>query len=376
MQAIISFFRQNIPISDYKKIIFIVSLLLVWGLIFVYSASFFFSTRYFDNPYRFFLLHAIFLSVGYLGMLCVSGIPYQKYRPWIGIALFIVTVLLVLVLIPAVGTKISGARRWIRLGFIGFQPTELLKLVFLMWIADFLARKEQKIHLFAFGLLPILTLFAFFGLLLLLQPDFGSMVLLFCLVFLICYAAGVSLWQLLGVFLVFILSGGFLIFVNVYRVRRILGFLSPWENRLASGYQLVNSLIAYGGGGIFGRGFGNSLQKEYFLPQAHTDFIFAVLAEETGILGISFTCILFFAFCTVGFRVAAQARDAFGRHLAFGIVGLVLLQTLMNLFVVLGLAPTKGIGLPFISYGGSSLVIFLLATGVLLNISKQNAATN
>lgn len=372
MREIINFFYYKISISDFQKIIFLVSLLLFWGAIFVYSSSFFFSIRYFHNPYRFFFLHIIFLSFGYFLMLIISQIPYQKYKPWIGLLLLLSFILLILVLIPNIGTKVSGARRWIRLGFIGFQPTELLKISLIFWLADFLARKESKIGIFTYSLLPVLTVFSGFGLLVLFQPDFGSLVLLFSVLFFVCYLAGVRWIHLTSVFLVFSIVGFFLVLSNAYRVKRILGFLSPWENRLESGYQLVNSLIAYGGGGIFGRGLGNSLQKEYFLPQAHTDFIFAVLAEETGILGIFFTCFLYCSFALVGFRVALQTKDAFGKNLAFGIVGVILFQTLMNLFVVLGLAPTKGIGLPLMSYGGSSLLVFLVLIGVLLNISKQN----
>ena len=373
MHKIIALLQHKISISDHQKIIFLVSFLLFWGAIFVYSSSFFFSIRYFHNPYRFFLLHCIFLVFGYALMLIVSQIPYQKYRSWIVILLIFSAILLILVLLPSIGTKVSGARRWIRLGFFGFQPTELLKLALIFWLADFLARKKAKIHLFVYSLLPSLALFSFFGVLVLFQPDFGSFVLLFSLLFFVCYLAGTRWIQLACVFLGFSFAGFFLVLSNAYRVKRILGFLSPWETRLESGYQLVNSLIAYGGGGVFGRGLGNSLQKEYFLPQAHTDFIFAVVAEETGILGIFFTCFLYFSFALVGFRVASQATDTFGRNLALGIVSLILLQTLMNLFVVLGLAPTKGIGLPLMSYGGSSLLIFLVLVGVLLNISKQHS---
>lgn len=363
---------KKVYLNNYGKILFCVSSLLFLGLIFVYSASVFYSNRYFDNPYRFFLLQLLFATIGFCVMLIVSKIDYKYWQKFTPYLLIITIALLVLVLIPAIGTKVYGARRWIRISGLGIQPVELLKLVLILWTASFLAnKKEEHLKNFSKSLLPIAIVFVFFAFFLLLQPDFGSIVLLFSCLLLMCFVAGIRFIYLLGISLTSFVVGVILILTNSYRVKRILAFLSPWEHRLESGYQLVNSLIAYGGGGLLGRGLGNSIQKEYFLPQAHTEFIFAVIAEETGIWGVLIISALFLTLLTTGLAVATQAKDPFGRNFAFGITILIMLQTVFNLFVVLGLAPTKGIGLPFISYGGSSLVLFLALAGILLNIAKK-----
>ena len=370
-QKFLAVWVSRVHLSNYAKILFSVSALMFLGLIFVYSSSVFYAERYFGSPYRFFFLQLLFASFGYAVMLLTSRIPYRIWRKIIPYLLLISIILLVLVLIPAIGTKAYGARRWIRLGIIGIQPVEFLKLVMLLWTADFLARKNNHLHNFYQGLLPLLVLFSLFAFLLLLQPDFGSVVLLFLCLLLMCYAAGIKFTALLVTTSLCGILGGVLVFTNAYRMKRILAFLSPWENRLESGYQLVNSLIAYGGGGLLGRGLGNSIQKEYFLPQAHTEFIFAVVAEESGIWGILLITALFLCLLHTGFQVAIKSNNLFGRNFAFGITSLILLQTVINFFVVLGLAPTKGIGLPFISYGGSSLLLFSCLAGILLNIAKE-----
>ncbi len=371
MNAIINFWSSRILLSDYTRILCIISSLLLLGLLFVYSASIFYSERYFGDPYRFFFQQLLFAGFGFVLMMMISVIRHSFWKKLAYPLLFFSALLLVLVLFPAIGSEVYGARRWIRIGFIGIQPVEIFKFAFIVWVADFLARKENELQFFSHSLLPISVVFSFFAVLLLLQPDFGSLVLILGCTILMCYIAGARFIYLLAVSLCGALLGAILIFTNAYRMKRILGFLSPWENRLESGYQLVNSLIAYGGGGILGRGLGNSLQKEYFLPQAHTEFIFAVLAEETGIWGILLVSGLFLWLMHTGFQIAKKCEQPFGRNLAFGITVLIMLQTVINLLVVLGLVPTKGIGLPFISYGGSSLVVFLAFVGVLLNIARN-----
>ncbi len=371
MDKILALWKSRIYLSDYTKILCIVSSLLLLGLLFVYSSSIFYSERYFGGPNHFFFQQLLFACFGYILMLLISVLHYSFWRKFTYPLLFLSALLLVLVLFPAIGSEVYGARRWIRIGFIGIQPVEIFKFSFIVWAADFLARKEHQLQVFSRSLMPTFIVFSFFAILLLLQPDFGSLVLLLGCTILMCYVAGTRLIYLIAVSLCGALLGALLIFTNAYRMKRILGFLSPWENRLESGYQLVNSLIAYGGGGILGRGLGNSLQKEYFLPQAHTEFIFAVLAEETGLWGILLISALFLWLMHTGFQVTKKAEKSFARNLAFGFTVLIMLQTTMNLLVVLGLVPTKGIGLPFISYGGSSLVIFLALVGVLLNIARN-----
>ena len=344
MDKILTLFKSRIYLSDYTKILFLVSSLLLLGLLFVYSSSIFYSERYFGDPKHFFFQQLLFACFGYILMLIISVIHYSFWKRFTYPVLFLSALLLILVIFPAIGSEIYGARRWIRIGFVGIQPVEILKFSFIVWVADFLARKENELQVFSRSLMPIFVVFSFFAILLLLQPDFGSLVLLLGCTILMCYVAGTRLIYLIATSLCGALLGSILIFTNAYRMERILGFLSPWENRLESGYQLVNSLIAYGGGGILGRGLGNSLQKEYFLPQAHTEFIFAVLAEETGIWGILLVSGLFLWLMHTGFKIADKCNQPFGRNLSFGFTILIMLQTVI-------ISPTKGIGLPFISYG-------------------------
>ena len=293
MNRILSLWSSRIYLSDYTRVLCIVSSLLLLGLLFVYSSSIFYSERYFGDPHRFFFQQLLFACFGFVLMMIISFIHYSFWKKFSYLLLIFSAILLILVLFPAIGSEVYGARRWIRIGFVGIQPVEIFKFSFIIWIADFLARKEDELQFFSHSLMPISIIFSFFAMLLLLQPDFGSLILLLGCAIFMCYIAGTRMIYLIGVSLCGVVLGSILIFTNAYRTKRILGFLSPWENRLESGYQLVNSLIAYGGGGILGRGLGNSLQKEYFLPQAHTEFIFAVLAEETGIWGILLVSALF-----------------------------------------------------------------------------------
>ena len=299
MNRALKIWSSRIYLSDHTRILCIVSSLLLLGLLFVYSSSIFYSERYFGDPYRFFFQQLLFACFGFILMMIISVFHYSFWKRLSYPLLFFSALLLILVLFPAIGSEIYGARRWIRIGFVGIQPVEILKFSFIVWVADFLARKKNEFQVFSRSLMPIFVIFSFFAMLLLLQPDFGSIVLLLGCTILVCYIAGTRLIYLLGISLCGALLGSMLIFTNAYRMKRILGFLSPWENRLESGYQLVNSLIAYGGGGILGRGLGNSLQKE---PQSHTEFIFAVLAEETGIWGILLVSGLFLWLMHTGFR--------------------------------------------------------------------------
>jgi cell division protein FtsW len=287
------------------------------------------------------------------------------------VALAVCLVLLVLVLIPGIGHQVAGARRWLRMGPVGFQPTELLKLVLLVHVAFFLTRKQEVVAQFLRGVAPSLTVMAVFLALVLLQPDFGTMVLIALTLLLLIFIGGGQPRHILFSLAGFGVIGAWLVVSQAYRMKRMLAFLDPWADRLDTGFQVVQSYLAFGNGGWVGVGLGASRQKMFFLPEAHTDFIFSILAEEFGLLGVLAVMVLLGCFVWRGFVAALSTSEDFGRYLAFGISTLFALQILLNLAVVMGMMPTKGLPLPFISYGGSAVVMSLLMTGILLNIGRR-----
>ena len=298
--------------------------------------------------------------------LIVNYHKWQQYSIWFMLAML---VLLILVLIPEIGHEVKGGRRWLRIGSFSLQPAELLKVVLIIYVASYLERKQELLASFFRGLTPNFIVTGIYLFLVLLQPDFGTVVLIATTILLMLYVGGGRpvhiATSLIGVGII----GGLLIASHTYRVRRMLAFLNPWDDPQNSGFQIIQSFIALGTGGWLGRGLGESLQKRLFLPDAHTDFIFAIIGEELGFLWICVLIILFSVFIWRGYWIAWNAQDTFGKHLAFGATTILSLQIVINLFVVIGLLPTKGLPLPFISYGGTSLVVTMFLTGLLLNIS-------
>ena len=339
----------------------------------MYSSSIFLSERFFSTPEKFIVNQLFFVLIGSILFFFITKIPYQIYNShFIFILLLVSFILLIIVVIPTIGVKVSGARRWIKFGAIGFQPSEFLKITLVIWIAYFLTKKSDVLQNFTKTFLPICSILFIFSFLLLLEPDFGLVTLLiFQFIVMIVLAGGRILHILLFLFFSAIM-GAILIISNPYRVRRIIAFLDPWETQYEGGYQLVNSLIATGSGGFLGKGIGNSIQKQFFLPQAHTDFIFAVIAEETGSWGIFLLLLLFFIFMQTGLKIADNSRDTFGKNLALSITTMLTLQFFFHTCVVIGLLPTKGIGLPFISYGGSSFLTYVVMSAILFNIAKSS----
>jgi cell division protein FtsW len=304
--------------------------------------------------------------------LIVNYHKWQQYAIWFMLGML---VLLILVLIPEIGHEVKGGRRWLRIGSFSLQPAELLKVVLIIYVASYLERKQEVLASFFRGLTPNFIVTGIYLFLVLLQPDFGTVVLIATTVLLMLYVGGGRpvhiATSLIGVGII----GGLLIASHTYRVRRMLAFLNPWDDPQNSGFQIIQSFIALGTGGWLGRGLGESLQKRLFLPDAHTDFIFAIIGEELGFLWICVLIILFVVYIWRGYWIAWNAQDAFGKHLAFGATTILSLQIILNLFVVVGLLPTKGLPLPFISYGGTSLVVAMFLTGLLLNISGSLHST-
>ena len=293
----------------------------------------------------------------------------EKYAFWL---LGFTFLCMFLVLIPGVGEIKYGARRWIRFFSIGFQPSELLKVALVVWCADFLKRKKAKLQSLPSGVLPLVVLIALSAVLLLLQPDFGTIILITTTMFCMAYYAGTRLKDIAILFFLVVLASIVAIFTNPYRLTRLNAYLDPWADPTDTGFQLINSILAFANGGIFGQGLGNSLQKQYFLPFPQTDFIFATLGEELGLIGVSALLLLFFSLLYSGFKLANQCKDDFAKYFCLGITILIVLQAFLHFGVVLGILPTKGIGLPFISYGGSSLLVYSFAVAWVYKLTKKS----
>jgi cell division protein FtsW len=273
-------------------------------------------------------------------------------------------------LIPGIGVVRGGARRWLTLGGFAFQPAELAKLSLVLYLAHSLAKKSDRITTFSVGVLPHLVVGGVFLGLIVMEPDLGTAVTLGLLLFLMLFVAGAKTWHLALIGLSALPVVAFAVMGAEYRMRRLLTFLDPWQDASKSGFQIIQSYIAFGSGQLWGRGLGESRQKLFYLPEAHTDFIFSVIGEEMGLIGALAVLALFAVIIMRGLRLAGKIEDPFSRHLAFGLTTLLALQALIHMSVVMGLMPTKGLVLPFISYGGSAMVINLIEAGILLSLSR------
>lgn len=341
------------------------------GVVMVYSASSIVALKRYGDGYYFLKRQFIFASFGVFMMLLVSRIDYRVYQkvalPFMGVTL----ISLVLVLIPHIGVDIAGTRRWFRLGSLTFQPAEFMKLVMVTYMAHSLSKKGDRMKIFSIGIVPHIMVLGFSVLLILMQPDFGTSMTIAAVVFIMLYAAGARLTHLGSLILLSLPAVYLLIFRVAYRRRRIMAFLSPWDDPKNVGFQIVQSFLAFGSGGTLGVGLGDGRQKMFYLPESFTDFIFSNIAEELGLIGAVLVIILFMAFIIRGIKVTLKIDDPFGRYLALGLTSILGLQAFINMAVVMGLLPTKGLPLPFISYGGSSIVMSMIGVGILLNISSH-----
>lgn len=354
----------------YDRVLFVVTLSLVaLGLVMVFSASAMVSLEQAHSPYYFLLRQMVGAALGLALLWALMRLDYRKLKSPAVVypALFATIVLLTVVFLL---DRAHNTHRWIRLGILSLQPSELAKPTLILFLAFYLESRWQRINEWPV-LRPILAYLALLAALVLFEPDLGTTVALVLIAAIMCYAAGMG-WRYFGY--AALASAPVLywaVFHVAYRRERILAFLHPWSDPRGASFQIVQSLIAIGSGGFAGRGLMEGRQKLFFLPEPHTDFIFSVTSEELGLLGAALVVILFALFLARGLRVARRAPDAFGRFLAVGVTAMVVVQALINFSVVTGLVPTKGIPLPFISYGSSSLVFTLAAVGVLLNVSAQ-----
>lgn len=356
------------------RLFWICALLVSIGIVMVGSSSIAIATARTGDPFFYLVRQVVFLSIG----LFVAGVAYhvpiatwERFsKPILGLSFLV----LMLLLIPGVGHKVNGSLRWIRLGPVNIQASEVAKLGLMLYFAAFCAQYEKALQsgfkTLALGLLPLGAASA----LILLQPDFGAVVVLCTCVLALFFMAGISLWYVIGLG---VLAGGSFAVLAIsapYRLQRITTFLNPWADQYDSGYQLTQALIAFGRGQWFGLGLGSGIQKLFYLPEAHTDFIFAVIAEEFGFVGAAFVLFLYILFGVAGCTLAWQAskqRKMFHAYLAFSFTLWIVLQALIAMAVNIGLLPTKGLTLPFISAGGSSLVVFLVAMAILLRVHRE-----
>jgi cell division protein FtsW len=352
--------------------LFITSVILICvGIVMIYSASGIYAWERYKDSLFFLKRHIAFLAIGSLITFFVMSVDYKIFRKFAKPALILSFLLLVLVLIPGIGREVAGARRWFRFKFISFQPSELANIAIIVYVADFIARKEDQMRMFFRGFLPPICVLGLAVILILLQPDLGTAVALGMVIFIMLFIAGVRLSYLLSIIMLSLPVLYLLIFSVPYRRMRIMAFLNPWLDPKGGGFQIIQSQVALGSGGIFGIGLGHSRQKLFYLPAAHTDFIFSIIGEELGFIGTVGVIILFMILIQQGLKIIKHAPDRFSYFLSLGLILMISLKAVINIGVSCGVLPTKGLPLPFISYGGSSFIFDLVSVGMLMNIARS-----
>lgn len=345
--------------------------LVALGLVMVYSSSAITAQDKLGDGLYFLKRQVFAAGMGLVAMAVAMKLGYRKLARLSYPLLILAVITMVLVLVPGIGSTIGGARRWIRFPGVSFQPAELTKFAWVVYLAYSLAKKREKVATFSVGFLPHLMFCGFLVGLCMLQPDFGSSVCLLFLLFILLFTAGTKLSYLVGSMLLAIPFAYHAIASSPYRMKRILAFMDPWAHRHDVGYQVAESLMSIGSGGATGLGLGDGRQKLFFLPEAHTDFIFSIIGEELGMVGVGLVVALYAVIIWRGLRAALSASETFGTYLGLGITSLIAFQAIVNMCVAMGLVPTKGLTLPFISYGGTSLIMLMGAAGVLLSVSAN-----
>jgi cell division protein FtsW len=320
---------------------------------------------------QFFLKKQLFfLAVGLAGMALAIRLPYYKLRKLAWPGVIVSVCLLVLMMAPHMGIKAGGAVRWLNLGVFSFQVSEMVKIALIIFLATFFTENYTQVRHFKQGVLMPLCITGPLIVLIFFQPDFGTSVLLAIVAFVMIYLAGGRIVHLAALAAIFVPAGLWMLLHKSYRLARLTAFLNPWQDPQRSGFQIIQSLLSFGNGGLFGVGIGDGMQKLFYLPEPHTDFILSVIAEESGFLGVGFILLLYLIIIFRGFRISLNAPDIFGNLLAAGLTALIALETFINIAGVMGMVPLKGLALPFLSYGGTSLIMSLILIGILLNISS------
>ncbi len=357
--------------NDAKIVLLTVCILVMLGIVMIYSTSAVYAYTNYGDSLHFIKKHLYYLFLGIVGAFACMYFSPKFFQDNAKYLLLGVIVFLIAILVPGIGVEAGGARRWMKIFGMGFQPSELAKFITIVYLADFTSRKRYLIGSIRYGLLPSISVLGLICGLIFLEPDMGTSVAIFIVGFMILFISGVKTQ-----YLIFMAASALPVFIAAvvaapYRMRRIAAFLDPWKDAQGSGFQLVQSFIALGSGGILGVGLGASKQKLFYLPESHTDFIFAIIGEELGFLGTFTTLLAFGALIWFAFRIAFKVKDVFMSRVAYGIAAMIAFEVLVNIGVSTGSLPTKGLPLPFISYGGSSLVCHLAAIGLLFNISRE-----
>ena len=352
-------------------LLFAVLALVGIGVVMVYSTSAIIAGDRFGDPYYFLKRQALYAAVGFVLMIVMMFLPYEILKRFAYPILVSSVLLLIAVLIPGIGHRTGGAMRWLKIQSFSFQPSEFAKLGLVIFLAYLLAKKEEKIRSFSFGFLPPVLLSGLVIALVMKEPDFGAAFFLTVMVFLLLFVGGARVIYIASAFLIAI-PIAYALLMNVgYRYKRLMSFIRPWEDPSGTSFQIIQSFLSFGSGGLFGLGLGEGRQKLFFLPAPHTDFIFSVIGEELGLVGATVVVLLFFILTLRGIQIGLSLEDRFGVYLALGITLMISLQAVINMGVVLGLLPTKGLTLPFISYGGTSLIANLAGVGILFQLSTH-----
>lgn len=359
------------PKDTRKNLVIVSTILICLGIVMIYSSSSIYAWQRLSDPFYFLKRHLFYVLLGLLSSLFAMSMDYQILKKYSKPIVLFSLLMLVLVLIPGISREIAGARRWFRFLGYSFQPSEFAQLAVIIYIASFLSREDKNIKDLFSGFVPMMMVLGLFVLLILAQPDLGTAVSLSVVVFVMLFIGGIRLSHLLAVFLLSLPALYLLIFSVSYRKRRIISFLNPWMDPQGIGFQLVQSQLALGSGGIFGVGLGQGRQKLFYLPAAHTDFIFSIIGEELGLIGTLAIVFLFILFIWSAAKIAIKTTEGFGHYLSVGIIALIAFKAVVNIGVSIGSLPTKGLPLPFVSYGGTSLVFNMISLGLLLNISKS-----
>ncbi len=345
--------------------------LIMFGITMIYSASHIWAEYKFNDPLKYIKSQVVFFLFGLLIIKILSKIPISFYRNNANKLILLCLILLILVLIPGIGKVRNGSRSWFGIGPLGIQPSEFAKLGLIIFTAKYLSSNDKDIKNIRKGILPLFLIISIFFLLIMMEPDFGTALVILCTLVVMIFSSGPNLSFFVKIGMLGLIGIILLIIVAPYRVARITAYLNPWSDPLGSGFQIIQSLYALGPHGLLGVGYGNSIQKNFYLPEPQTDFIFSIIGEEFGFLGCFFVIFLFICLFYNAIRISLSQYDLFAKYLSFGLAFGLVFQGLLNIAIVSGLLPTTGITLPFISYGGSSLLVSMISIGIIISIAKE-----
>lgn len=354
-----------------KKLLILTLIIIAFGLLMIYSSSNIWAEYKFDDPYKYIKSQLIFFIAGLFIIKIITKIDIDFLEKNSNKFLIFTMILLILVLIPGIGKVRNGSRSWFGIGPLGIQPSEFSKIALIIYTAKYLSHNDKDVKNIKKGILPLFIVICLFFLLIMLEPDFGTAMVIILTLVVMIFVSGPNISFFIKIGIIGLIGIVALIAVAPYRMARIVSYLNPWSDPLGSGFQIIQSLYAIAPSGLLGLGFNNSIQKNFYLPEPQTDFIFSIISEEFGIVGCIFVITLLFLIFKRAIKISLRQEDLFKKYLSFGLSFGLILQALLNLSVVCGLIPTTGVTLPFISYGGSSLLVSMISIGIILNISKR-----